>query len=199
MQLVASLFPILVSLALANVEKTIFLAPAAINIPPYLPNLDHLKLDVLNPSTASSSSITTQVKASFPTFINLRGTESWFLLENLNPNQRYELRVCWIATVRDPRKYLSFLMKKHVASLFEQRRTYVGPSNLRPFPSTPILFLKSLTIHLWLLLLLHLQKGVKTLRLVNIPSRLSRLAPTRDLSSFFRCLPQQITSPQIIP
>lgn len=28
-----------------------------------------------------------------------KGTESWFLLEGLVPGQRYEVRVCWVATV----------------------------------------------------------------------------------------------------
>lgn len=80
--------------ASANVEKTIFRAPEAINIPQEPPNLDHLQLKVLTPST---STLRTQLAASFPQS-NSPGTVSWFLLDELRPEQRHEVRVCWLAT-----------------------------------------------------------------------------------------------------
>ncbi|ODM15281.1 hypothetical protein SI65_09222 [Aspergillus cristatus] len=84
--------------ALANVEKTIFLAPtpspfsSSSNI---TPDLSDLGLDLLSPE---NTIFRTKLNASFPSPANPEGTESWFLLEGLNPGQRYEVRVCWLAT-----------------------------------------------------------------------------------------------------
>lgn len=83
----------------ANTEKTIFKAPAAITIPDVHPGLDDLCLDTLSPS---ASPLRTKLSVSFPSEEQPRGTESWFLLNGLVPNQRYEVRVCWVATVRLP-------------------------------------------------------------------------------------------------
>ena len=94
------LFPLLIS---ANVEKTIFLAPSPVLIPALTPNLDDLGLQRLSPST---SYLRTQVNASFPTTHDdptdgggSEGTDTWYFLENLTPGQRYEVRLCWLATV----------------------------------------------------------------------------------------------------
>lgn len=81
---------------LANVEKTIFLGPEAIHIPQTHPNLDHLHLDILNPS---SWGIRRRVVATFPNSTNPKGSETWVLLDGLEHDQRYEVRICWAATV----------------------------------------------------------------------------------------------------
>ncbi|KAJ5634815.1 hypothetical protein N7528_002657 [Penicillium herquei] len=94
-------FTILVLLAFctnnvfANVEKTIFLAPPPTTIPSESSDLDDLGLERLSPE---SPVVRTQLNASFPTPDSPDGTESWFFLENLNPGQRYEVRICWLAT-----------------------------------------------------------------------------------------------------
>jgi hypothetical protein len=36
----------------------------------------------------------------FPSEGTPQGSDHWFLLRDLNPQQRYELRVCWAAVVR---------------------------------------------------------------------------------------------------
>ena len=80
----------------ANVEKTIFLGPEAIHIPQTHPNLDDLRLDILNPT---SWNIRRQVVATFLNSTNPKGSETWILLDGLEQNQRYEVRICWAATV----------------------------------------------------------------------------------------------------
>lgn len=82
--------------ALANVEKTIFLAPPLATIPSEAPDVDDLGLERLSPENPV---VRTQLNASFPTTEAPKGTDSWFFLENLTPGQRYEVRVCWLATV----------------------------------------------------------------------------------------------------
>ncbi|KAL2868697.1 uncharacterized protein BJX67DRAFT_34056 [Aspergillus lucknowensis] len=78
----------------ANVEKTIFLAPSTLVLPTLDPNLDDLGLERLSPEDGF---LRTKLNASFPTADNC-GTESWYFLENLHPGQRYEVRICWLAT-----------------------------------------------------------------------------------------------------
>ena len=122
MHAIASLLPnflliilIILPLANANVEKTIFLGPPPPPLSPSLssstnpfnPDLSDLGLDRLSPPTPI---LRTKLNASFPdTDVGAgldasaggkgKGTESWFLLEGLVPGQRYEVRVCWAATV----------------------------------------------------------------------------------------------------
>ncbi|KAL4967991.1 uncharacterized protein BDV14DRAFT_168828 [Aspergillus stella-maris] len=86
--------------AYANVEKTIFLAPPASS----LPGTDIVPDDLLvglQRLTHSDGFLRTKLNASFPNPEDAedRGTDSWFFLEGLNPGQRYEVRVCWLATV----------------------------------------------------------------------------------------------------
>ena len=90
------LLPLFSEVVQANVEKTIFLAPAPATIPSEQPALDDLGLERLSPQ---SPVVRTRLNASFPTTDSPEGTKSWFFLENLNPGQRYEVRVCWLATV----------------------------------------------------------------------------------------------------
>jgi len=81
---------------LANVEKAIFLGPASVSIPAEPPTLDTLRLDTLKPQQWS---LRTRVKAQFPTADHERGKATWLLLDDLTEGQRYEVRVCWPATV----------------------------------------------------------------------------------------------------
>lgn len=81
----------------ANVEKVIFSAPETIALPATHPNLDDLYTIVLSPSMTS---VRMQVNASFPSASLPKGTQTWLLLDDLNPSRRYEVRVCWLATVR---------------------------------------------------------------------------------------------------
>ncbi|KAK5172548.1 uncharacterized protein LTR77_002668 [Saxophila tyrrhenica] len=78
----------------ANTEKIIFVAPPANHIS----QLGELRgLDVLAPATPS---LRTALSVAFPTATASKepqGVESWFLLSDLNPGQRYEVRVCWAA------------------------------------------------------------------------------------------------------
>jgi hypothetical protein len=89
-----SYFTLLVS---ANVEKTIFLGPPAVTVPDQHPDLDDLYLIPLSPL---HSTVRTRLNASFPTTDSPKGVETWFLLDGLTPGARYEVRVCWLATVR---------------------------------------------------------------------------------------------------
>lgn len=82
---------------LANVEKTIFLGPPAIAVPVAHPSLDDLSLIPLSPLHLSAR---TRLNASFPTDDGPRGTEHWLLLDGLSVGTRYEVRICWLATVR---------------------------------------------------------------------------------------------------
>ncbi|KAF5866124.1 hypothetical protein ETB97_000658 [Aspergillus alliaceus] len=87
-------FLLTLSFATANVEKTIFIAPQPLTIPTADPTLDDLGLERLS---WSSPILRTRINATFPTNES-PGTDSWYFLENLNPGQRYEVRVCWLAT-----------------------------------------------------------------------------------------------------
>lgn len=91
-----AILPLFTALVHANVEKTIFLAPPATTIPSEAPGLDDLGLERLSPQNAV---LRTQLNASFPTAEAPDGTDSWYFLENLTPGQRYEVRICWLATV----------------------------------------------------------------------------------------------------
>ena len=96
---IAGVLPFFSSIVLGNVEKTIFLGPPMASIPPDTPHLDPLGLEHLSPQDAV---VRTYVNASFPSVDAPKGTDSWFFLENLMPGQRYEVRVCWLATVKYP-------------------------------------------------------------------------------------------------
>lgn len=92
--LLCSLLSILVQ---ANVEKTIFLTPPFIHVPREHPNLDDLQLDVLTPARWRWQG---HIAASFPNeSATFRGTETWLLLHELEEQRRYEVRICWAATV----------------------------------------------------------------------------------------------------
>ncbi|KAF2168134.1 hypothetical protein M409DRAFT_53447 [Zasmidium cellare ATCC 36951] len=80
--------------ALANTEKTIFIAPSAITLPDAEPQLDALNLDTL---TYSHSKLRRSLNVAFPSEEAARGLDSWYLLRGLNEGQRYEVRICWAA------------------------------------------------------------------------------------------------------
>ncbi|PSR79770.1 hypothetical protein BD289DRAFT_455699 [Coniella lustricola] len=84
-----------ISLCLANVEKAIFLGPEPVNIPQTGPSLANLYLDVLSPEDWS---LRTLLDAVFPTAELPRGVDAWLILDRLTEGQRYEVRVCWLAT-----------------------------------------------------------------------------------------------------
>jgi hypothetical protein len=88
---------------MANIQKEIFIAPPTVRVPSAHPTLDDLKLHVLTPEPASSSIVRTHLLGEFPaTSASGFGRPSWVLLDKLNPGQRYEVRVCWAATVSAP-------------------------------------------------------------------------------------------------
>lgn len=87
----------LLSVVSANVEKTVFLGPPATTVPNKHPNLDDLCLIPLSPLHLTAR---TRLNASFPTTDAPKGTETWILLDHLTPGARYEVRICWLATVR---------------------------------------------------------------------------------------------------
>jgi len=77
----------------ANTEKVIFRAHST-HQPPAL----HTSR-IGGSLSPASPRLHTQLAVAFPSKEQPRGTESWYLLRELIPGQRYELRVCWLATV----------------------------------------------------------------------------------------------------
>lgn len=98
--------------AFANVEKVIFLAPQEMAIPQAHPSLEDLYLVTLSPSL---SGVRLPLNASFPTKPSPTGDhdpvgeQSWLLLDHLLPGRRYEVRICWLATVRMTRLAFGFI------------------------------------------------------------------------------------------
>lgn len=90
------LFLLLIQVA-ANTEKTVFLGPKPARLPTTAYHfLSDLRLDTL---TSTNGTLRTRLAAMFPTDSNPLGAATWFILDNLTPDQRYEVRVCWAATV----------------------------------------------------------------------------------------------------
>lgn len=86
----------LVNGVVGNVEKTIFLAPVPWTVPAENTAIDDLGLDRLSPTDYM---LRTNLNASFPSDDEPYGSQSWFYIEDLTPGQRYEIRICWMATV----------------------------------------------------------------------------------------------------
>lgn len=78
----------------ANTEKVIFIAPEPLAVPQDA-SIDNLQLIPLTPDHLTYR---TYINASFPTEQSPHGDDTWILIEGLTPGQRYELRVCWLAT-----------------------------------------------------------------------------------------------------
>lgn len=91
----------------ANTEKAIFLGPETVKVPTTPPTIEDLRLDVLTPDDWNKR---LKLKASFPSGDSPFGATTWLIITNLTQGQRYELRVCWSATVRrcPIHRYLAF-------------------------------------------------------------------------------------------
>ncbi|KAF7189205.1 hypothetical protein HII31_09627 [Pseudocercospora fuligena] len=96
-----SLFALLVTTALANTEKVIFTAPKAITLPDSGPHLQALGLSVIS---QANSTLATSLSVAFPSKDRPRGLDSWYLLNDLEEDRRYEVRVCW-AAVQQPTEF----------------------------------------------------------------------------------------------
>lgn len=83
-----------VTLVLGNTEKVIFVAPQSVSLPQDAA-IDNLLLHSLH---SGRLSLRTHLNSSFPANDKPHGDETWLLLASLNPGQRYEVRVCWLAT-----------------------------------------------------------------------------------------------------
>jgi hypothetical protein len=83
----------------ANVEKTIFIAPLPLDIPLERELLNNIPLPTLSPS---SPVLETRLPVQFPTKAAPRGLQYWYRLQGLEQGRRYEVRVCWPATVCCP-------------------------------------------------------------------------------------------------
>lgn len=81
----------------ANVEKTIFLGPSPVTLPDVRPSLEDLQLHALS---SQDPILPTQLSVIFPSASQPHGLESWHLLSGLEEGARYEVRICWPATVR---------------------------------------------------------------------------------------------------
>ncbi|PGH06029.1 hypothetical protein GX51_02620 [Blastomyces parvus] len=79
----------------ANVEKTIFTAPKPSPLQSHQDLFGDLEIERLSPRTPSTR---TYALATFPSKDAPKGFENWFYLDSLKPGQRYEVRVCYLAT-----------------------------------------------------------------------------------------------------
>ncbi|KAI0203054.1 hypothetical protein F4808DRAFT_50901 [Astrocystis sublimbata] len=80
----------------ANTEKYVFLGPPAVNVGSSYSAFDDLPLVSLNPHHFA---IRTYLEVEPPATHGFgKGKASWFVLQNLTEDQRYEVRVCWAAT-----------------------------------------------------------------------------------------------------
>ena len=80
----------------ANTEKVIFLGPSSLQVPVEHPTLEDLNLEALSPQHWT---LRTHIRAEFPTNSSKHGEASWYLLHRLEEGKRYEVRICWAATV----------------------------------------------------------------------------------------------------
>ncbi|KAM3498632.1 hypothetical protein MY11210_009662 [Beauveria gryllotalpidicola] len=84
----------------ANADKIIFMGPEPVTYPLSSPSLADLNLDVIGPASLSIRTSLSRIfhNDSDPELRGKpRGRASWFILDDLTPGQRYELRVCWAA------------------------------------------------------------------------------------------------------
>jgi hypothetical protein len=81
----------------SNTEKTIFLGPSEAQIRVEYRTSEYLKLEALSPQQWF---LRTHIPAEFPSNASKYGQASWYLLHGLQEGQRYEVRICWAATVR---------------------------------------------------------------------------------------------------
>lgn len=82
--------------SLANTEKAIFLAPPTDTLSEIYDwsSIEHKTLTPSNPI------LRTSLPVAFPTTERPHGLDSWYELAELEEGRRYEVRICWAATVR---------------------------------------------------------------------------------------------------
>jgi hypothetical protein len=126
--------------AIANVEKTIFTAPDSTSFGDARPNLIDLRLNILS---SQRLSVRTVLPVIFPTEKHPRGLSSWYILDSLRPGQRYEVRICWAATVSSN----SLGQWPHsFANTFHSNLQISSWTHLKPRPSlTPQLYCRIFT------------------------------------------------------
>ena len=108
----------------ANTEKVIFLGPSSLQVPVQHPTLEDLNLEALSPQHWT---LRTHIRAEFPTNSSERGHASWYLLHRLEEGRRYEVRICWAATVSTRSQVLArglFCVATNVLSSRRLRSTY---------------------------------------------------------------------------
>lgn len=104
---------LLIPQAVANTEKVIFQAPTpnektrfdspgTEDVPQYALRRLAWYLADLPKLTHDNFTLDTHIERGFPNASFPSGPETWVLLDDLNPGRRYEARVCWAATVRNP-------------------------------------------------------------------------------------------------
>ena len=117
----------------ANTEKVIFLAPSPFQVPTAPPTIDELHLETLTPQR---SSLRTHLHAQFPTDSAKYGVATWVLLDQLKEGQRYEVRVCWAATVSLGLLSLCFHRRfRHVIYLICSFATFILSITMNNFPT----------------------------------------------------------------
>lgn len=96
------------SLVNANVEKLIFLGPPPLQTPSDFPLLADISyLERLSPA---ASDVRRKLHSTFPHSPPLtEPSEAFILLADLKEGQRYEVRICWPATVNLRSFHFSFL------------------------------------------------------------------------------------------
>ena len=95
-------YALLIPHALANTEKTIFIAPDVEQVPQYTFRRAAWHLGDLPKLTHANHTLSTNISADFPNASSPSGPETWLLLDELKPGKRYEARLSWAASVRTP-------------------------------------------------------------------------------------------------
>ncbi|KAK2590800.1 hypothetical protein QQS21_011505 [Conoideocrella luteorostrata] len=115
----------LARVAVANVEKLLFIGPAPSQILNNNPTLSSLSIH--HTLTPDEPSIRTNLDRIFPSRQSLApGESSWVLLTNLTENRRYELRICWSALEPTSFHMESYILEKVLqnAQLLKSINTY---------------------------------------------------------------------------
>jgi hypothetical protein len=126
------------TLVAANVEKTIFVAPEETTMTTDGPSLSNLCLQTLTP-VEDNRKIRISLPVSFPTKDNAFGKSSWYLLQHLKPGQRYEVRICWSATVRiSSSLFIQFFASRDFAR--KPQTSFLIQLTCKPYPSNLQIF-----------------------------------------------------------
>ena len=105
---------------LANVEKVIFVVPSSSIDLTQLSAVDFPNLRTISP--LQESNVRTLLESAFPTIENPLGHETWFHLEGLTQHQRYELRVCWAATVSRMLHYRTLIFQASIRVIWVENK-----------------------------------------------------------------------------